>query len=127
MSFLSRICIYLGPIFVLLPITPLLHAQSMMLRNNNHTIIGPETINRGDFNNDGILDVIVSGGDPNNGNSIVTVLLGRADGTFAPPINTNTPQGAFDFAVADFNGDGKLDVALVDGSGNIDILIGNGD
>src|SRR2546422_8847964 len=121
MSFLSRICIYLGPIFVLLPITPLLHAQSMMLRNN-HSPTAEQLMNRGDFNNDGILDIVAMGFDNNGNGSIVSVFPGRADGTFAPPINTVTAEAVVDFAVADFSGDGKLDVALVNRSGNIDIL-----
>src|SRR6266700_722821 len=125
MSFLSRIYIYLGPIFVLLPITPLLHAQSMMLKNS-HSPTSEELMNRGDFNHDGILDIVAMGTDNNGNGSIISVFPGRADGTFAPPANPVYPEVVVDFAVADFNGDGKLDLALVNRSGNIDILIGNG-
>jgi hypothetical protein len=50
-----------------------------------------------------------------------------AHGVFAEPTNYATGPGAIDMAVADFNRDGKLDVATPSGpADSISILLGNG-
>src|SRR5579872_429145 len=106
--------------------SPLLGAQeSMMLRRNNAPA-GAAAINRGYFNNDGILDLVTTNGGSTDS---ISVWLGRADGTFAPPINTNTAGGGVDVAVGDFNNDGKLDIAIVPGGfgSSFQVLLGNGD
>jgi hypothetical protein len=82
----------------------------------------------GDFNGDGNPDVVVgdsAGGAPRN----VIVLLGRGDGTFAAPVTFTTGgSGEGLILTADFNGDGKLDIAVVNQSDNtVSILLGNGD
>ena len=88
----------------------------------------------GDFNGDGKLDAIVAGGDGGTstglGSSGLGVSLGNGDGTFTPakgsPISLG--QNLYAIVVADFNGDGKLDVAVTDSSANdVYILLGNGD
>jgi hypothetical protein len=103
-------------------VTPYLHSQSMMLRNN-HSNFGGIAINRGDFNGDGILDIVTA----NNSTSSVSVYFGRADGTFAAPIDTNTGLPASDLALGDFNNDGKLDIAISNNTGrSAQVLLGNG-
>ena len=82
----------------------------------------------GDFNNDGKMDVVIgnsTGASPRN----VTVLLGKGDGTFvAPATFTTGGSGEGQIVVGDFNGDGKLDIAVVNQSDNtLSILLGNGD
>ncbi|HMD07447.1 MAG TPA: FG-GAP-like repeat-containing protein [Candidatus Acidoferrum sp.] len=82
----------------------------------------------GDFNNDGNQDVVVSdstGAAPRN----VIVLLGNGDGTFAAPARfTSGGSGEGLILTEDFNGDGKLDIAVVNQSDNtVSILLGNGD
>ncbi len=80
-----------------------------------------------DFNADGIPD-IVSGGYTT---LKITVLLGRADGSFG--VSGQYPlqgQGVWpsQFGIADFNRDGHLDIAVSTyGGGKITILLGNGD
>jgi hypothetical protein len=80
----------------------------------------------GDFNQDGFIDVVL--GDGNNASNSVTgisVLLSNGDGTFQPPIYYSFPNGVTDVLVADFNGDGKPDLAVA--AGSLLVMLGNGD
>jgi len=87
----------------------------------------------GDFNGDGKLDLAVANlyvtNNADTGN--VVVLLGNGDGTFQTAQNYalgNLFPGSV--AVGDFNGDGKLDVAVADTEfthGTVSVLLGNGD
>jgi len=86
----------------------------------------PESIAVGDFNGDGKLDMAIAGDTPG---SMVTVLLGNGDGTFQParffPVSGDNSESVL---TADFNGDGKLDLAVANAhSNNISVLLGNGD
>lgn len=79
-----------------------------------------------DLNHDGKMDLVV--GD-NGIDSGVYVALGNGDGTFQAPtryavVSTFPGQPV----VADFNGDGNLDVAVPDsGASDMVLLLGNGD
>ena len=80
-----------------------------------------------DLNADGKLDLISDGGNTNNNSQVVTVLLGNGNGTFQSP-TTYTAASltvAQTIAIADLNGDGKLDVAVPGGAG-MDIFFGTG-
>lgn len=87
----------------------------------------------GDFNADGKLDVaeVGEGGGPNApGGSGMAVSLGNGDGTFTQATGSPISLGKSLSAIvaADFNGDGKLDLAVTDSAGNaVIILLGNGD
>jgi hypothetical protein len=82
----------------------------------------------GDFNGDGIQDLAVAAqlvtSNPNSGG--VYMFFGNGDGTFtAGGVLAPGPQR---FAVADFNGDGILDVAeALQLNGGLSIALGNGD
>jgi FG-GAP-like repeat len=85
----------------------------------------------GDFNGDGKLDLAVANIVSNSGLGDVSVLVGNGDGTFRPPVNYGVGSNPSSVAVGDFNGDGKLDMAVANlgGYGNIaslSVLLGNG-
>ncbi len=79
-----------------------------------------------DLNADGKLDLVSDGGNTNNNSQIITVLLGKGNGTFQTPATyTGSLSVAQTIAIADLNGDGKLDVAVPGGAG-MDIFFGTG-
>jgi hypothetical protein len=79
----------------------------------------------GDFNNDGKLDIAV-GLTNSDGSGEIDIYLGNGDGTFRSPVKTKTVVADAVMLAADFNGDGKLDLAVLDGLGNTTIFLGKG-
>lgn len=86
----------------------------------------PNDIATGDFNGDGNLDLLIA----NTETPYLTILLGNGKGGFAPsphsPFDTHSYPHVHGVAVADFNGDGKLD-AVTDSWGHNQILMFLGD
>jgi VCBS repeat protein len=70
---------------------------------------GNPAITTADFNSDGIPDVLILGS--TSGGQVLSIFLGRQDGSFAPRVDYSVQ--ATGFTVGDFNGDGKLDVIIV--------------
>jgi hypothetical protein len=84
----------------------------------------PPALVVGDFNLDGIADIaFADSGDP-GGN--LGVVLGIGDGAFQPPAYYSLPTASAFIVVADFNADGRADIAIPSTS-TIDIFLGNGD
>jgi len=73
------------------------------------TALSPDTVVAADMNGDGNLDLIASSGGFNG--SSTSILLGNGDGTFQSHVDYDGFI-AYHMGVADFNGDGKLDVAV---------------
>ncbi len=90
---------------------------------------GPSDLTIGDFNRDGIPDIaVVNDTYP----STISILLGRGNGTFQTPVNRSVTGNAIrSLAAADFNGDGRLDLAVtsqvVGLPTGLYIALGNGD
>lgn len=107
----------------------------------NHRLISPEVstgyladlderapiIATGDFNHDGIADVVEASTLPGTGRHSLTVLLGHADGTFIR-VDSHDPIGDDPTAlvVGDFNEDGNADVIVGDGGGALVEFLGDG-
>ena len=84
----------------------------------------------GDLNGDGFPDLVMAyhgdGGNRDPGH--VFLLLGKGDGSFQPPTSFTTELGPDAVALADYNGDNKLDLAVANEfSGDVEVMAGRGD
>src|SRR5207253_3064595 len=71
---------------------------------------------------DGKLDIVVGGGPG------IWVFIGNGNGTFQSPMSFPTANYSACATIADFNNDGKADIAVCDYNlESVSILLGNGD
>jgi FG-GAP-like repeat/FG-GAP repeat len=102
----------------------------------------PNAVALADINGDGHLDILVTNfdsGDHGGEDGGVGVLLGNGDGTFQPAVTYNPGGAASGLAIADLNGNGKLDAAVIESiceqcmsnngnpSPSVAVFAGNGD
>jgi hypothetical protein len=92
---------------------------------------GTRSAAAGDLDGDGNLDLVFANPDPiNNGSQGSAVVLpGNGAGAFGAPVSYGVGQGRGELtALTDFNGDGKLDIALLNSTNSVSVLLnaGNG-
>jgi hypothetical protein len=86
----------------------------------------------GDLNGDGKPDVVAVSAPnirPTGSQQIsgtIAVLLNNGDGTLQPAVKYGVGEGVHSVSMGDFNGDGKMDLAVITGFGVV-VLLGNGD
>lgn len=84
----------------------------------------PSGVVGGDFNRDGLYDVMVL----NPQNDTASLLIASPQGGFFRPISIAMPRNPLGFTVADFDGDGRADLAVASsGAPSVTVVFSNGD
>ncbi len=83
---------------------------------------GPTGIVAGTLNADAATDLAVA----NNFSENTTIVLGSATGDFTSPPSSPETLGDSDVTAADFDLDGDLDLAVLEGTSTLQVLAGNG-
>lgn len=109
---------------------------TLLLGNGDGTFAAPRNIGGddqrgvavGDLNQDGKLDVVIVGPQPQeplSQNRAGTVLIGNGDGTFEAPLFFGPVRAPRSVIIADFNEDGISDLVVASGLRTATILQGN--
>jgi hypothetical protein len=77
----------------------------------------PSSVKAADLDNDGDSDLVISQENFSNG---FVVLKNQGKGQYPAPVKYNSTKASLDIVVADFNKDGKKDVALTNSGTNFD-------
>lgn len=92
--------------------------------------VNPHYVGLGDFNGDGKLDVVATLENRNTDTNKVIIALGNGDGSLKTPLTITSPPRPQATAIADFNLDGALDLAIgasnSDGLDGLYLLLGKG-
>jgi hypothetical protein len=85
----------------------------------------PRVLVTADFNGDGTPDIALDSWNTATApNSLASVLLGNGGGTLQSPVSYAAGTNSYGVVAADFNGDGRVDLALANsGSTNVSILL----
>jgi hypothetical protein len=90
----------------------------------------PQSVTVGDFNGDGHVDLAAANGGnsyPDGTSDSVSIILGVGDGTFRSAQKFRVGDFPSSVTVADFNGDGRLDLVTANGGSDaVSILLGRG-
>ena len=107
--------------------------RSAQVFPSGYTGTFPGAIEVVDFNRDGALDLVVLNND-GDGGAVISLHLGNRDGTFQPARRLATGKDFRGLASNDFDGDGKLDLAVTNNLSTMSseayalwVLRGNGD
>lgn len=92
----------------------------------------PDSLCVADFDGDGKLDIVTANANGWNQPGTLSLLTGGGDGSFAAAGDTTVGRGPRGVVAADFNGDGKVDVATAISGGwsetnLVNVLFGRGD
>jgi hypothetical protein len=105
--------------FLLLTLIPTVATAQLSFTTKVYSSsVGVASVVSGDFNKDGILDLVTVG-------RALSFYRGLGGGRYASPVNTSLAHSYYQLVVADFNSDGKLDVAVL--GSPVTIFLGKGD
>ncbi|HEY1685870.1 MAG TPA: FG-GAP-like repeat-containing protein [Tepidisphaeraceae bacterium] len=109
-------------------LTVLMSGANGVFTSSTYTLAGdPQAVAIGDMNGDGKADIVVATSTPYGGTAAdnVTILLGNGNGTFGTPQNYALRNAPMSLALADFNGDGRLDAVTGD-NGSVAVQLNTG-
>jgi len=113
-------------------VTVQLLGSTGLVTSTGQYAISSTTINEivvADFNGDGFPDLAVGDDGGQVAPGAVWILVNNGDGTFKPAVKTTVKDGPYHLFAADFNGDGKIDIATANDqvAAEINVLFGKGD